>query len=853
MDGETHDLIVRLAHVVARRGEQVAVEASDGWLSYTELDERSNQLAHQLRSMGVGPETNVGISLPRGARELTALLATLKAGAAYVPLDPTHPAERLGLIMADAAPEVLITHQSSSLASSEAARKIMVTDLAGVGRGFPTTAFDGIPDPEQLAYVMFTSGSTGRPKGVEISRGALANFLRSMAHTPGLTEDDRLLAVTTTAFDIAALELYLPLWAGASVAIADAAVARDPHRLRQRLEAGNITVMQATPATWRLLLDAGWQGDGALRMLCGGEAMPPKLARRLLQAGGELWNMYGPTETTIWSSVQRIPPDFDRITIGRPIDHTTLVVVDEGMNPVPPETEGELAIGGRGLARGYRDHPELTAERFVTGADGQRLYRTGDLARRLPDGRFECLGRLDHQVKIEGFRVELGEIESRLHEVPGVTEALVVADRREGKPDRLVAYWTGSARHDALIRAARRWLPPYMVPAAWVLLDHFPLNENGKIDRHALPPPAMTTAGDTSLQRPSSDTETRIAAVWSDTLDLPEVPRNRDFFTLGGTSALASQVVAKLRETTRPDLPLEAIYEAPTIEELVERVRQNLPRDRPIEVVLRQGPDDRPPLHCVLGVHLYQDLALALDQDRTVVGMHVPFRYMPGVGERPSLADVARRYVELVKRRQPSGPYHLLGLCFGGIVAYEMGRQLEQAGDPVALMTIIDAVLPNAIEIDGRERLRSYAGKVAQTLRTPGGARRLAEQGKQKLLSRVRGRWPIRAPAAEPIDLPIDGPEVDEEIERFAGVRRCLDGDLLVVRATDEPSPPWRTIKRDLGWGGRARRVRVLDIAADHLGVLKEPHVSMLARALEQPLPEPVAADHSMGRKSRAR
>lgn len=844
---ETPHLIATLCRIASQHRKRPAVEANDGWLSYGELDVHSNCLAHRLRAMGAGPGTTVGICIGRGARELVALLATLKAGAAYVPLDPSHPPERLGLIVEDASPEVIIVDGRSPLASATSAQEIMLDDLAASARGFSDAPLDVSVGPDALAYVMFTSGSTGRPKGVEIPRRALANFLSSMAKTPGLSEHDRLLAVTTTAFDIAGLELFGPLWVGATVAIADPAVSRNPERLRNRLEEGDITVMQATPATWRLLLEAGWTGDGKLRMLCGGEAMPPMLAERLLPAGAELWNMYGPTETTIWSSVDKLDPDFDRtedrITIGRPIDHTTLGVVDEHMRPVPAGVEGELVIGGRGLARGYRGRPELTAERFVSTPDGGRLYRTGDLARELPDGRFECVGRLDHQVKIEGHRVELGEIESRLRDVPGVTEALVVADRPEGRPPRLVAYWVGTGDKEALVSAARRWLPAYMVPSVWILIDRFPLNANGKIDRKALPTATVTTStGQQTLNRPRSDTETRIAAIWSDTLALTDVPRDQDFFTLGGTSALATEVVSKLRESTRPDLPLEALYEAPTIASLVDRVRKNLPRDRPIEVLLRGGGPDATPLHCVLGVHLYQDLALALQEDREVVGMHVPFRYVPGAQPRPSLGTVARRYMEVIQARQPSGPYHLLGLCFGGIVAYEVGRLLEERGERVDVVTIIDAVLPTAVRVDNRRRIRSVAGKVSGALRSPVELRRRFEREGEKLLSRVRSRWPIRDGGGEPIDLPVVGPEVDAEIERFSSRRHRLRGELLVVRATEEPCPPWRIVREDQGWGGRARRVRVLDVAADHLGVLKEPHVRVLARALDRQLSTSVAS-----------
>ncbi|HEY3595351.1 MAG TPA: AMP-binding protein, partial [Polyangiaceae bacterium] len=522
----------------------------------------------------------------------------------------------------------------------------------------------------------------GRPKGVEITRGAFGNFLSSMAHTPGLADTDRILAITTTSFDIAGLELFLPLWVGATVVIADRETARDPRLLRRRLESDRITMLQATPATWRLLLEAGWSGDGKLRMLCGGEALSPTLADRLLAAGGELWNVYGPTETTVWSSLEKIQPGYDRITIGKPIDETQMYILDESMNPVAAEQEGEIWIGGAGLARGYQSRPELTAERFVQnphGPPGDRIYRTGDLGRQRTDGRFECLGRLDHQVKIRGYRIELGEIETVFRGVPGVLESLVVADQREDRDPRLVAYWVGAAERDALIEAATARLPPYMVPSAYVPLQAFPINTNGKIDRKRLPQPEATVDPKSTRLKPRTDNEARIAATWCDVLGLSQVPVDRSFFTLGGTSVLAVQLLSRMEQELSIDLSLQAFFEEPTVAGMAARIGKQFSPDDPIVVWLRRGQTSAAPLFCLFGVNLYQDLALSLEGDRRVLGAHVPFRYVPGRDPRPRLEAIAQKYLAIIRRYQERGPYHLLGLCFGGIVAYEVGRLLEAA------------------------------------------------------------------------------------------------------------------------------------------------------------------------------
>jgi amino acid adenylation domain-containing protein len=831
------DFLEKFAETVARRGDRTAVEANDGTFTYAELDRLSNRLANRLRALGVERDLRVGISLPRGAGELLALLATAKAGGAYVPLDPSHPADRLRIIMEDAAPQVMVLHADSPLGEGSGSQVLVLDDIASATAGYADALAPVSYDPEQLAYVLFTSGSTGRPKGVEITRGAFANFLNSMAHTPGLSEDERLLAITTTSFDIAGLELFLPLWVGATVVIVDRETSRDPRLLRRRLESDNISVLQATPAAWRLLLESGWRGDGKLRMLCGGEALSPTLADRLLAAGGELWNVYGPTETTVWSSLERIRPGYDRITIGRPIDETQMYILDEALQPVAAGLEGEIWIGGSGLARGYRGRPDLTAERFVQnphGPPGHRIYRTGDLGRQRPDGRFECLGRLDHQVKIRGFRIELGEIETVLRSVEGVLEALVVADQPPDGDPRLVAYWVGLAGREALIETATRKLPAYMVPAAYVPLQFFPMNTNGKIDRKRLPQPEMLQEDNGSFRRARTDTETRIAAVWCDVLGLPQVPVDQSFFTLGGTSALAIQVVARLEQDMGLEIPLQACFEDPTVSGMAARIGKHFSPDDPIVVWLQRGTPDQTPLFCLFGVNLYQDLALALGGNRPVIGAHVPFRYVPGRDERPKLREIGQRYVDLIRRYEERGPYHLLGLCFGGIVAYEVGRLLEEAGEIVETVVIIDAVLPTAVRIDKGMRLRSYAKRAWQE---PQGLTRWLQKNGKNIASRIPLLGKLKpsssaANGAQMIDLPVDGPEVEAEVQRFATGSSRLSTQLLIVRATEEPTPEWMMVDADQGWGARAKKVLVHDIAANHLGVLREPHVRSLARAV---------------------
>jgi amino acid adenylation domain-containing protein len=834
------DLIAKIEETAARSPQAPAVEAPDATLSFADLDRLTNQLAHRLQSLGVGPEARVGVSLPRGAAELCTMLATLKAGGAYVPLDPSYPLERLRAIVEDAAPGLMVVHPGSPFATPTPGgpRVLVLEDVFRAAQGFERPAPVGRVDPRQCAYILFTSGSTGRPKGVEIPRAALSNFLRSMAHTPGLREGERLLAITTSSFDISGLELLLPPWVGATVVIADRETAIDPRRLRQKLERSAIDVMQATPATWRLLLEAGWTGGGSLRKLCGGEAMSPELAARLLATGGELWNMYGPTETTIWSSLERIAAGTSRITIGRPIDRTQIYVLDPSQNPVPSGVVGEIHIGGSGLARGYRGRADLTAERFVQdphGPPGDRLYRTGDLGRQLDDGRFECLGRIDHQVKIRGFRIELGEIESVLRAVPLVEEALVVADRNGAGDARLLAYWIGGADRDALLQAAREKLPAYMLPSAFTRLAAFPLGPSGKIDQRNLPRPEAVEIP--MLGRPpSTEKERRIANIWVIILDLPQVGVDQDFFALGGTSIQAIEICARIEQDLGVEAPLRIFFESPTVAGMAARIGESFSADDPIVVELGSGPGGRPALFCLLGISVYRDLALALRGDRTVIGMHVPRRYVPGREPPPTLPDVAAAYVDQIRRRQPHGPYLLAGLCFGGVVAYEVARQLEAAGEEVSLVAVLDAVLPRGIRLDQRRRLSAYLGLA---VRNP---KRLAVAMREKA-ARLFARLPTfhELPSssipetAEAVDLPVDGPEADK---LFAvGPRPSSRASrLLIVRATNEPTPAWVTVARDNGWTGLTKRLFVRDVAATHLELLTPPNAAVVAAAIVQAL-----------------
>ncbi|MEQ8962627.1 MAG: amino acid adenylation domain-containing protein, partial [Coleofasciculus sp. C2-GNP5-27] len=434
-----------------RTPDKIAIRFDGQTLTYRELNRRANQVAHYLQTLQVRPDVLVGICLERSLDMVVGLLGILKAGGAYVPLDPAYPQERLALMIEDSQVPVIVTEQDqlTRLPDTQAQVVCLDRDQQAIAQHSPENLDSGVT-PDHLAYTIYTSGSTGKPKGVQVLHRGVVNFLTSMSVAPGLTPKDTLLAVTTICFDIAALELYLPLIVGADIVLVTRDVAADATQLSPVLQESGATVMQATPATWRMLLAAGWQGNAQLKILCGGEPMSRELARQLLERSASLWNMYGPTETTIWSAVHKVESADKPIPIGRPIANTQIYLAHPQQNSsdpirfVPVEEPGELLIGGVGLARGYFNRPDLTDERFIpdpfSPEPGARLYRTGDLARYLPDGTLECLGRLDHQVKIRGFRIELGEIESALYQHPGIRDAVVVARDDSSGEKRLVAY-----------------------------------------------------------------------------------------------------------------------------------------------------------------------------------------------------------------------------------------------------------------------------------------------------------------------------------------------------------------------------------------------------------------------------
>lgn len=697
----------------ARTPDAIAARFEDESLTYAELDNHASQLACHLQTLGVGPEVLVGLCATRSLEMLVGVLAILKAGGAYVPLDPNYPQDRLEFVLRDSKASVLLTQKSLlkhlpkiDSAGSDGATNRSPEVVCLDSDNWRTQTGKNLRcevSPENLAYVLYTSGSTGKPKGVQIPHRAVVNFLESMRKTPGLSARDTLLAITTLSFDIAGLELLLPLIVGAQVVIAKSETAADGKELAKKIGQSGATVLQATPATWRMLLNSGWNGNPRLKILCGGEAWPEELARELLPRCHSLWNMYGPTETTIWSAISRVRQN-ETPLISAPIANTQLYILDAQLQPVPIGVAGELHIGGDGLARGYLNRPELTAEKFIPNPfsekTGARIYKTGDLARYRSDGQIEFLGRLDHQVKIRGFRIELGEIQSLLAEHPAVREAVVIAREDVPGDKRIVAYVVMENNRQDVISELRAHLkcklPDYMVPSAFVVLNRFPLTPNGKVDRKQLPPPESGRSDENSVA-PRDPLEVQLVKLWENIFNIEPIGIRDNFFELGGHSLLAVRLFSEIEKITGKNLPMVTLFQSPTIESLADVLRREGWKPTWSSLVPIKPGGSKPPFYCVHGVGgnilEYLDLAKYMDDDQPFYGLQAV-----GLdGKTPwleTVEEMAAHYVAEIRDFQPRGPFYLGGSSFGGLVAFEMAHQFQAANEQVALLAFFDTHAP---------------------------------------------------------------------------------------------------------------------------------------------------------------
>jgi amino acid adenylation domain-containing protein len=697
---------------VGRSPAKPAIVCGQKVIAYGQALDRAMRLAGALQSAAVGTNQRVGLLLERSVDLPVVLLASLCSGVTFVPLDPGFPDERLAHIARDAELGLFIVDDAEYAREPWMPANAVIIALDQVFETPLCPATQPATDPQRPAYILYTSGSTGQPKGVQVGAGALAGFLTAMVDSPGISADDRLLAVTTLNFDISLLELLLPLIVGATVVVANRTDARDPHRLAAMLVQHSISMLQGTPSMWWQLLEARWEGRRALRALVGGESLSPDLAAKLLPRVGGLWNLYGPTETTIWSTCTRVT-DPDRITVGRPIRGTTVEIVDGLDRPCGIGAGGEIVIGGLGLAQGYLNLPEQTASRFpcLPGVNGgRRVYRTGDLGRWSEGGEIQVLGRADRQIKLRGHRIELQEIEMAAQSVTGVTRAVAAVQQRSFPEARLVLFYTctkGEDPGDAAVKAKlRSLLPDYMIPQITRAIDAFPLLPNGKTDVDTLLRLPEEGTAKADGRKPATDDERSMAAIWRELLDLPDVDCDQDFFSLGGHSLLAMRLVSRIRDEMQRKCTLALLFENPTISALCDALEQS-PAWLADALVPLQVEGRGTPLYCICGVQIYRRLVTELDLDAPVYAI-----YMQASDD--SVSALAQRYLDAIRATQPHGPYQLLGFSLGGVLAYEIAQQLAIAGEAVEQLVILDSDVPGQSRLGWlRSRWRRLRGSEA--------------------------------------------------------------------------------------------------------------------------------------------
>jgi len=851
-----------------RTPNALAVISANVRYTYRELEKSSDELAQRLVAIGAGPGRSVAVCMERSAHLPMALLAVLKSGACYVPLDPHNPGGRLRGILEECAPAVLLSDTAIADTLAPALNldslPILCVDRLPAEIRTKTIPPPVLPtdlDPGSLAYVIYTSGSTGVPKGVRITHRALLNLICSMGRSPGITQDDRTLAVAPISFDIATMDMFLPLCSGGSLILASRKDAVDPYRLAHLVKEHNITFMQATPATWRMMVASGWTGKRNLKMISGGEALPRELANELLDRCAELWNCYGPTETTIYSAVVQIHREPGIVPVGPPMPNTTFYVLDKAGNLVPPGVAGELYIGGAGVSPGYLARSQLNAKRFVLdpfaptpelAATPGTLFATGDLVRIVNGNQLEFFGRLDFQVKLRGFRIELGEIESVLRGHPAISDSVVVLREDIPGEPRLVAYviYSGSPVGAAALREhASKSLPEYMLPAMVVQLDYFPLSGSGKIDRRALPRPESVprqiTADHPEAEQASDALESALLRIFRELLKNDAIGVTDSFFHYGGYSLLTVRLFAQIDRELGVRLPISLLFDAPTVRDLARIIRSGV---SPSVIVPIRPYGNSAPIFLIQSYLLYSAILEIIEPDRPVYGV----REMSDEREPMSMKERARQFAQEILAVCPHGPLSLAGWCAAGSLTVEIACQLREAGHQVGLVALFDAECPGFALPKGLiprvERLSQKIAFHTDRIRRISWAER-ATYIQQALIRNWDGaieffqsaaartmQWVNRKFSVSRSQTAHEEVYADPSEARATSLRP-YPGQLNLFRAADIPN--FTEEDATLGWSTVAEEgVKVNFVPGDHVSMFKSPYNAGLAKRLQEDLQE---------------
>jgi amino acid adenylation domain len=835
---ERRGFLAYIDHWVEHIGTAPAVSFSQTTFSYHSLANNAQVLATALASRGVSAGAKVGVAVSRSEMLVPLLLAIWSLRAAYVPIDPSYPANRQAYILENAEADVLVVDEPRDdfafAGTMVTLRELRSAPVPDVVRPLAAATYD----PADMAYMIYTSGSTGNPKGVAITHGNLINFLLAMAEEPGLCSDDVLLAITTISFDIHILELFLPLLVGAHVIVASKQEAVTPEVLQHLVEERGVTVLQATPATWRMVLGHGWRPHRPLKkILVGGEALPTDLRPLMHAVSTELWNMYGPTETTVWSTCQLIREDDSKIFIGRPIRNTTVHFVDDKLEPVADGTAGELLIGGAGVAMGYYRNPDLTAEKFIVNPrlESGRVYRTGDAVIRRDGGVLEYVNRIDNQIKIRGFRIEPSEIEHVLAQHPQIKQAAVVAADFHAGDKRMLAFYLGEESTAAeLQRFCSERLPVHMVPHHFIWLSEFPMTANYKVDRKSLAATGKDRINGQKEKRESDardDLDRSLLAVWEKALVVKGISIDDNFFELGGHSLLALQVISDMHKATGLTFSSSLFFESPTLRALRDSLGEQA--NRAASVVKLNNATEGEPVFCLCGVQIYRHLAAQFNNGRPVFGVFAEkeFAIIEATEQlRYSFNSLVQSYVDAIRRQGTYSSLTLVGLSFGGLVALEAADILRKEGVRISNVILLDSYLSTS----GYRSIRKLLADIRQSFQREGliSLQRVMRRGLQKL-KQVGGGG----------ELPPDMTQVrkgrekafDRAAVQFEASDHHYAFDVLLVKATRTNFGFGLKAKRDYDLKSIIRgKLRIREVDADHVAMMTGDAVTQVYEVIRQ-------------------
>lgn len=844
---------VSLSELLGKQAEitpnNIALEYNDVKISYQDLHIKVNQFAHYLEAQGVQSGDYIAVSYPRSPELVYAILAVIQCGAAYLPLDHEYPTKRIEYMLEDSEAKFLVTSKNLALSLPKCSNTILIDDAMASLDQYPETKLERCVDPENVLYLLYTSGSTGKPKGAKITNRNIVNLFCSLEIEPGIKVTDRVPFISTISFDIASFELFFPLFKGATLVIPEHETPSDGRLFYEMLDNEKISLVVGTPTTYQMLLDSGWSKKLPIKIWCCGEPLPAKLAKELIQRSDELWTLYGPTEVTIFSSCKHIKNEETIISVGGPIANMQYYIVDEHLNLLPPNAIGEIAIGGDGVGKGYLGRPELTAAKYIPNIFSDKkdaiMYLSGDIGKLLPSNEVMCLGRIDHQVKVRGHRIEIGEIEHALTSIKGIKSAIVLA-----KTDILVAFIVVDYEITTELEEIRSWrnelasqLPTFMVPHVFHILEKMPRTLNDKIDRVALLEYKSNPENIEEYNTPRTNEEKLVATIWEEILKIERVDIFSNFFEMGGHSIMALNVMIKIEKETGKRIPLSALFQHSTVEKLAKLL--NAENEIIVDHLVPIKPNgNKTPLFMVHGAGLnilnFANVINHFDDDQPIYG----FQGIVNNGYNnwfESIEAMAACYIESMLKVNPKGPYAIAGFSFGGIVAFEIARQLKEQGKTISLIAPLDTYVDSSYHYASHQhkKLIRYYDRtyrrldyLKEMLSSWSSMKLRVNSKKEYLLKKYFG---LNNTMTEQEAIALEQFKeasiwVNKIVDRYHIKPQDFEVDLF--RAKDDEN--YKLDPTHLGWKKVALKgVNIHNITGNHLGIVEPPNDKILAKMIQ--------------------